>query len=385
MLDDVIEPGENEAKKDRKRMSSQILRETSKDDDVTSRQHLNSVKIEPLLGASSTLGYSVHIEHIRNGTLASSCQSLTKDAFSNSNAMATEYWLPILRCVDDWPNIKSEFLSAVDRLCASIHFNASVHEKVFKVCASLMNSAVAKIMRNEENEATNNALINGYFLIFRLLYQYAQDDDKLIRFSSLSLKQFITTAAARVKSAVPNLGEFLVHLTISREITWNQIATVFMEEIDTRNVFWYCVGNHNAPPAYPELINLQYTGDRTAAVFHATTVSRNLVMFQVHFANITKSLYSTEFCSNFELVQDILTIKLNNLYGKVVAIENWDQFYDFLQMPRVTPKKRNDDLVRAVMNSVARGYHRCDNGRKRAATRAARGGYNAKRWKNLSG
>lgn len=347
-------------------------------------QQSNPVKIEPQeeqrLG---TLGYNVHIENPRNGILASSCESISKESFSNSKLRTpSEYWLPILDRVEDWPYIKNEFLSAVDGLCAAFNFKGPNHEKVFKVCASLMNSAVVKIMQNEENEVANNVLINGYFSIFRLLYQYAHDEEKLIDFSNKSLKKFITTSEARVKKAVPNLGEFLMHLTISREITWNQISNVFMDEFDTRNVFWYCVGNHNSPPAHPELINLQYNGDRTIPVFQATTVGRNLVMFQVQFAKMTKSLDSTEFCSNFELVQDILTIKLKNLYSKVVVIKDWDQFYDFLQMPKVTMEKRNNDLTQAVMKSVAQGYHISFNGRKRAAS-AAGGGNKAKRWKKF--
>lgn len=352
-------------------------------------QQWNPVKMEPqegqLLGTNSNLCYEVHIENPRNGILASSCQPLSKESFSMSSSVATsgEYWLPILDRVEDWPYIKSEFLSAVDGICAAINFKGPDHEKVFKVCASLMNSAVVKIMRNEENQVANNVLINGYFSIFRLLYQYGHDEKKLNEFSNKSLKKFITSAEARHKSAVPNLGEFLMHLTISREITWNQISNVFMDESDTRNVFWYCVGNHNSPPAYPHLINLQYNGDRTIPVFQATTVSRNLVMFQVQFANIAKSLDSTEFCSNFELVQDILNVELKNLYSKVVVIKNWDQFYDFLQMPRVTMKKRNNDLAQAVMKSVAQGYHNSYKRRKTTAN-VAGSGNQAKRWKNYS-
>lgn len=441
----IIEQGENEfeVKKDCEPIQSLISRETSRYDYFTNQhnwQQWNPVKIEPqeepLLGTYSTLGYNVHdgnarngffassceslskesydwqqsnpvkiepqeeqrldtlgynvrIENPRNGILASSCESLTKGSFYNleirmsATATLSEYWLPILDRVEDWPYIKNEFLSAVDGLCAAFNFKGPHHEKVFKVCASLMNSAVVKIMQNEENEAANNVLINGYFSIFRLLYQYAHDEEKLIDFSNKSLKKFIATSEARVKRAVPNLGEFLMHLTISREVTWNQISNVFMDEFDTRNVFWYCVGNHNSPPAHPELIDLQYNGDRTIPVFQATTVSRNLVMFQVQFANMTKSLDSTEFCSNFELVQDILTIKLNNLYSKVVVIKSWDQFYDFLQMPSVTMEKRNNDLAQAVMKSVAQGYHISYNGRKRAAS-AAGGGNKAKRWKKNS-
>ncbi|XP_037027662.1 uncharacterized protein LOC119068241 isoform X2 [Bradysia coprophila] len=317
---------------------------------------------------NATLGYDVFIENPRNGILSSSYQYINNE-LPSSESIHSEYWLPILSRIEDWPYIKEEFLSSVDRICAGIRFSGSEAEKVFKVCASLMNTAVVKIMKNGRNEADNDAYINGFFSIYRILKQYAQDEKELVESSNSALTNFMASSSARIKRAVPNLGEFIMHLTVSTQWTWKQISNVFMDELDTRNVFWYCFGNHNSPPAHPELIDLhQYRFDREAKVFHATTISRNLVMFQVKFANMTKSMEFTEFCTNFGRVQDILTAKLKNLFGTVVAIKNWDQFYDFLQMPRVSLAKRNSDLARAVTRSAAQGYHKRKSGAMSAGT-----------------
>lgn len=329
----------------------------SRDREVSNPEVLAEQATETLLcNSSPTVGYLVYVENPRNGILASSYQPVSNELSSKSSR--SEYWLPILSRLEHWPCIKDEFLSAVERICTEIHFYRSEPEAVFKVCASLMNSAVVKIMGNGRNELDSSAFINGFFSIYRILKQYAQDEEKLIELSNRALTDFMSSTEDRVKKAVPNLGEFLMHLTVSTQWTWQQISNVFMAESDTRSVFWYCVGNYTHPAAYPELVNVhQYQSDREAKVFHATTVSRNLVMFQVKFANMTKSLEFTEFCTNFGRVHDILTAKLKKLYDTVVAVKNWDQFYDFLQIPRVSLARRNSDLVQAVMRSATQGYH----------------------------
>lgn len=324
---------------------------------VLGREHLNETYNRKRLSRSPALGYSVYVENPRNGILASSFQLVSNELLSKSNL--SEYWLPILSTVEDWRCIKEEFLSTVDRVCRRIHFHGSTAKKVFKVCSSLMNGAVVSIMKSGKNETETARHINGFFSIYRLLNQYAQDDEYLIQSSNRALTNFMRSPTERVKEAVPNLGEFLMHLTVSTQWTWTQISKVFMDESDTRCVFWYCCGNHRSPAAHPELINVyHYMGDREAKVFHATTVSRNLIMFQVKFANMTKSPEMAEFCTNFERVRDFLTAKLKNLYDRVVAVKNWDQFYDFLDMPRVTLANRNSELVQAVTRSAAQGYHK---------------------------
>lgn len=319
-----------------------------------------------LNGSNSTLGFGVHIENSRNGILSSPCEYLSKESFINAGIRNSttnkpfEYWLPILVRNENWTtekNIKKEFLSTVNKICAAITFTEPDHKKVFKVCSSLMNSLVVEIMKNKGNATANDKFINGYFSIFRLLHQYAQDDIKLIEFSNNSLKQFLTSWAARVKTKIPNLGEFLMHLTISTEFNWDQIANDFMSECDARNVFWYCVGNQSNLPAHPQLIDTSYKGQRVTKVFQATEVSRNLVMFQIKFAIVTKFLDLTEFNSNFGLAPDNLKAELKNLYGQVVAVRNWNEFYDFVQMPQVTAAQRERDLEEAVNRSARQGYH----------------------------
>lgn len=318
-------------------------------------------------GNNSNIGYGVHIVNPKNGMLSSPCEYLSKESFINGKVRKSstnkpfEHWLPILISAADWKGekkIKNQFLVAVNAICSDIGFKKEDHHKVFKVCSSLMNGLVVEIMENKTNSTANDKFINGYFAIYRLLQQYAQDDKKLITLANDTLKQFKEQPAARVKSITPNLGELLMYLTISTDMHWNDISQVFMSECEARNVFWYSVGTKDSRAPYPELSDPNFKGDRVTKTFAATSISRNLVMFQIKFANVPNFLDMAEFDSNYGLAPESLTAELKNLYGQVVAVKDWNAFYDFVEMPKVSDEKREMELVEAVKLSAAQGYHR---------------------------
>ncbi|KAG4079193.1 hypothetical protein HA402_015849 [Bradysia odoriphaga] len=316
---------------------------------------------------NSTIGYGVHVENPRNGILSSPCEYLSKECFVNGNVRKSstnkpfEFWLPILIKSQDWrgsKNIKAQFLTAVKAICDRIDYKKEEHDMVFKVCSSLMNSLVVEIMQNKDNATANDKFINGYFSMYRLLQQYGQDNPKLIEFSNGSLQRFNKLPQARKKSNTPNVGEFLMHLTMSTTMSWTDISQAFMAECEARNVFWYCIGNNHSRAPHPELSDPNYKGKRSTKVFNATAVSRNLVMFQIKFANVTHFLDMAELDSNYGLAPEILTAELKNLYGQVVAVNDWNAFHDFVGMPRVSEAQRELQLVQAVNMSAAQGYHR---------------------------
>lgn len=319
-----------------------------------------------LNASNASIGYGVHIENRNNGILWSPCEYLSQESFSDgkvrksSTNKAFEYWLPLLVKSEDWKgpkNIKKQLLLAVNDICSEIKFQKEDHQKVFKVCSSLMNSLVVEIMKNKENATANDKFINGYFSIYRLLQQYAQDHQELVDYCDEALTTFKEDSKSRAKSTVPNLGEFLMNLTISSKFTWKDICHVFMAECEARNVFWYGVGTATNRAPHRELIDPAYKGDRVKKVFNATAVSRNLVMFQIKFANVTKFLDLNELDSNFGLAPEILTAELKNLYGQVVAVKDWNEFYDFVEMPRVDDAQREMELIEAVKLSASQGYH----------------------------
>jgi ubiquitin-conjugating enzyme E2 A len=313
--------------------------------------------------AGALLGFGIHVENARIGSLSSPCEYLSKPAFENGTRQSTlkkpfEYWLPILIHSGDWlSTVKPRFLAAVATISKTLSFGNVEHQNVVKVCSSLMNTLVVEIMNARNNVTANDKFINGYFSIYRLLKQFVADEILCKEYIDSQLEAFCQSVSNRNKSKVPNLGELLIFLTVSERFTWKDIKEFFLEESDARNVFWYTVGNHHNPPKFPALLNPTVRGSRPTQVFSATPVSRNLIMYQVEFSKLAASL-SLEFLdSNCGLAPTEMRDKLKNIYGSIDSVADWNGYFQWLEMiPVPTDSERCDQLINAVRLSNTQGY-----------------------------
>jgi ubiquitin-protein ligase len=318
-------------------------------------------------GPTDLLGYGIHLENPRIGMLSSACEYLSLGAFKDgtrqsSTKKAFEHWLPILPRSSDWASTKGQFEASIKEIGKVINFaNKPMHEVVIKVCSSIMNTLVVEIMNNKNNLTANDKFVDGYFSLYRLMVQYASDDNKLIEYADRELNQFITKPEKRTKETVSNLGELLILLTVSKKFTWKDISSVFLAETDARNVFWYAVGNYNNPPKHPELLNItdaSANAQRTKKVFAASEVSRSLIMYQVKFSQVAKTLSAEIMDSNCGLAPANLRTEMKETYKGISSVTDWDGYFKFLQVPPVTDTARCDQLVNAVKLSEKNGYHK---------------------------
>jgi len=311
------------------------------------------------------MGYGVHLENPRLGTLSSPCEYLSRSAYLDGTKFSStnkpiENWIPILVHPNQWPRVRSLFLNAVNSVARRIRRiprNAQQCQKVFKVCSSIMNSLVVEIMNCKGNRSANDKFINGYVSFYRLLLAYAKEDFEIVEMADSKLACFIESPKHRTKSFVENLGELLIFLMISSKYKWADIATPFIAECDARNVFWYIVGNRDTPARFPELTNSSVLVGRAAKVFAATEVSENLVMYQTRLAKIATTLKVEVLDSNCGLAPDDLRHELKDIYNLVKTVNSWDDFFNWLEMPTVSEDTRNVQLLEALKTSESQGYH----------------------------
>ena len=307
------------------------------------------------------LGFGINIENQRVGILSSPCEYLSKEAFDSGTRQSTfkkpfTYWLPILIESNDWQTIKPLFVQTVNFIAKELSYTTKTCINVVKVCSSLMNSLVVEIMNTKNNVTANDKFINGYFAIYRLLKQYSSDDIESIEFINNQLANFRTSVSNRNKSIVPNLGELLIYLTISDQYTWNTISQFFLEESDARNVFWYAVGNYNNRASYPELIDPNYMGGRVTKVFSATETSRKLIMYQVEFSKVAKSITFESMDSNYGLAPVELRNRLKNMYSEIDNVVDWNGYFRWLNLPELSANDRTIQLSNAVILSNTQKY-----------------------------
>jgi len=309
------------------------------------------------------LGYGVHVVNARSGMLTSPFEYLSLEAFESgtrgsSTNMPFEFWLPI--CVSSKLWNAELFAERIQSIAAAIGLPVQLplEAKVLKVCASLMNSALVDLMKNaaeDANATANDKFIHGFFALYRIMMQQA---GKLSELANSQLRPFTEEPAKRVKSACPNLGELLVAMSISDRYTWADIARAYTDESDTRNVFWYAVGNSNSPASLPRLLaNPQLLEGRASAVFGQTATSRNLLLFQVRFFAAARSLSVADFDAHLGLAPEPMRLQLKQTYKEATAVADWPAYNDWLGIPRVTEAVRNQQLVDAMARSKAQGYH----------------------------
>lgn len=307
------------------------------------------------------LGYGINVE--KNGMINSPCEYLSLDAYNEGTRRSStnkqfSYWLPILVHSNDWKLIKNKFLENVNTINKQSNFGLKNDaEIVLRICCSVMNNLVVEIMNNKNNLTANDKFINGYFTFYRLMKQYALDDLNLIKRANNLLEEFIKNPKSRTKSVTPNLGDFLIYLTISDKYTWNDISKYFVEECDARNVFWYLVGTRFSPATCPQMKN-RHAPNRAKTIYTATEVSRNIVQFQVKFSKVAKNLTIETMDSNNGLAPEQLREDLKDTYSKITKMTSWDDYFKWLEMKIPSEQERNAQLLHAMDLSAKNGYHK---------------------------
>ena len=156
----------------------------------------------------------------------------------------------------------------------STHFGVAA----LGVLVKLMNSTVVAIMKGEAH--ASSTLLKGYCQFHRLLLHFVINDAEVRKLVQRRIHGFLATPSAREKRVCPNLGEWLVLLSVCPTVTWVQASAAYLAESQARNVRWF-LGD------YPEMGNTeadpQVDATREEKVFAATDVSRSLLCFQVFF------------------------------------------------------------------------------------------------------
>ena len=312
----------------------------------------------------AVLGYGINIDNPKNGLLSSPCEYLSIQAFSegirrsSTNKTFTD-WIPVLVNSAQWKDIKKMFVENVEKIAQVIGIQKMpIAHKVVKVCSSIMTQLVVEIMNNKNNLNANDKFVDGYFAIYRLMSQFSVDDLEVLKYVDQRLGDFIKSPDKRSKTHCPNLGELLIYLTISKKYTWNDIGQAFVNENDARGFFWYAVGNYNSPARFPELADTRIVDGRAEKVFQAVEISRNLVMFQVRFSQVTRLLTPELMDSNQGLAPDQIRDDLKSTYNSVSKVKDWNGYFRWLNLPETTDGERSRQLVQAVEMSAKQGYHK---------------------------
>ncbi len=80
--------------------------------------------------------------------------------------------------------------------------------------------------------------IAGYCSIIHLIASYAIEHPQIIAESERTVRNFNTSLDGRHKSAVPDLGRFMVQLCLVDDYSWSDVRASVIQELFTRFVIW---------------------------------------------------------------------------------------------------------------------------------------------------
>eukprot|EP00028_Trichosphaerium_sp_Am-I-7-wt_P002981 CAMPEP_0168539752 /NCGR_PEP_ID=MMETSP0405-20121227/22031_1 /TAXON_ID=498012 /ORGANISM="Trichosphaerium sp, Strain Am-I-7 wt" /LENGTH=246 /DNA_ID=CAMNT_0008569407 /DNA_START=49 /DNA_END=789 /DNA_ORIENTATION=+ len=221
---------------------------------------------------------------------------------------------------------------------------------------SLMNDKGGNVVSRQLSEKA----LEGYCQFHHILLYYAKQFPEMSTIVNTSVEKFFKDPSYRIKKEVPNIGEFLIYLTLSKK-NWKDLHFKILLEIFDRNVKWI-IAKH---PKYaiptetiPDLGRLQL-------VFDATTVSMRLLMFQVHFldnygrpANKSLNQLLDDYNYRCGIPSNAMKESLWQACKEIMKVKTWPQFFKKIKVPTPTTNKLTIVLNDAIKNSKEKRYHR---------------------------
>eukprot|EP01026_Neomeris_dumetosa_P035059 TRINITY_DN2804_c0_g1_i3.p1 TRINITY_DN2804_c0_g1~~TRINITY_DN2804_c0_g1_i3.p1 ORF type:complete len:977 (+),score=62.34 TRINITY_DN2804_c0_g1_i3:158-2932(+) len=231
-----------------------------------------------------------------------------------------------------------------------------------EVLPKIMNTRVV-LLCDKGIGATEKSLIT-YNYLQRLLLSICEQYDLWDEVDSI-LGKALRTEEGRSKQALPNIGNILPLIGVSRRYSWKDCAKAFIEESFDRSVLWACknepsiIKKYSTPPIVQnvdeELIDLSFKG---------SMVAKRLMMFHVAFLflvakpaslcleevmNRQDSLYGRPSRSQMS--------KFNKAVITILGITSYNQFFRFIGVTNLDPKQLTLRLRLSWQRSLEKQYH----------------------------
>jgi hypothetical protein len=175
-----------------------------------------------------------------------------------------------------------------------------------------------------------------------------------------NIDKFIKDEQNRIKDITPSLGDLLVMLSISDYKIEDLLPSYLSEHMD-RQIFWIL----QEIEGFEKLINSSEIDDIRAKVcFKTGIVSEHLLLFYYFF--LKKLIYKDckdldEFAKKLDSNYGNLTDEECDIHRKeinnILKIDNFNDFYKYMNLSPPNEKELNEKLKNAFQNSLKKGYH----------------------------
>ena len=259
---------------------------------------------------------------------------------------------------------KEEFLKGLTKAISMIAKGNTKNFKpdlILKVMPKFFNYIVLNIMSEKVHNSSRaiEILIYIYRILIMLVQNYPEFKDEVNK----NLEEFIKNPEQRVKEKTPSLGDLLVMLSVSDHTIEELLPSYISEQMD-RQIFWIL----QELPEFESLINSDEVDDIRAKIcFKCGITGQQLLLFYYYF--LKKIVYSE--CENLDKFAEKLDKNFSCLteneidkhrleINKILKIDNFNDFYKFMNMEPPSKDELNKKLKQAFENSKNKKYHGTD-------------------------
>lgn len=213
--------------------------------------------------------------------------------------------------------------------------------------------------------ASEKAVI-AYGHLFHLLLCLCRTTPLILHDAVHRLHRFVREPDSRIKAHLPDLGEFIILVTLvlahppvgSKPVTWATVNGPFLGEAIVRNARW-------ALKRIPVLEPMEAgTSDyRLQQTFLASKTSLRLIMFQITFLDIfvkTHASNPSQLDDDYGFPDPTIPERMVKEIKAIYNVDTWPGFFERVQYARglaFGPEKFSELLREAIRTSAKRGYH----------------------------
>ena len=230
---------------------------------------------------------------------------------------------------------------------------------ILKVMPKFFNNIALNIM--SEKVHNSSVAIRTLIYVYRILLILLQNYPSFKKEINDNIDKFIKDEKSRVKEFTPSLGDLLVMMALSSEHKIEDLLPGYINEQMDRQIFWIL----QEIPEFEKLINTTEIDDIRAKVcFKCGLVGEQLLLFYYYFikkmifgSGNTLEDFANKLDKNYCNLSDEEIDKHRLEIDKILKIDNFNDFYKYLNLTPPTEKELNEKLKQSFTNSLNKGYH----------------------------